>query len=84
MMSTEKVSQIPPVEVPHNFGIELLGKSAHDNLIFRLGNGEVLKVNSAIISINSPVIHRLTTELDQTTIDVDYFGKDAILGVFHE
>ena len=61
-----------------NFGVQYLGSPSHSNLKFLLERGEELLANSMIISYNSPVIENLTTNLFQSTIDVQDFSKDAV------
>ena len=70
----------PRVEVPMDFGLELLGSPSHGNLTLDLapGLGPVM-VNTAIMSYNSPVIYRHTTELHQNNIDVVEFSREAVL-----
>ena len=61
-----------------NFGVQYLGSPSHSNLKFLLESGEELLANSMIISYNSPVIEDLTTNLFQSTIEVQDFSKDAV------
>ena len=61
-----------------NFGVQYLGSPSHSNLKFLLESGEELLANSMIISYNSPVIENLTTNLFQSTIEVQDFSKDAV------
>ena len=70
-------SKIPNLQVPMNFGLEYLDSPSHGNLKFVLLD-EVLLANSAIMSLNSPVIKRLTIELFQTEITVEEFSKTAL------
>jgi hypothetical protein len=69
---------VPKVQVPMDFGVKYLGSPSHGNLKFRLKDKEEIPANSMIISYNSPVIESLTTDLLQTSIDVDDFCKDAV------
>ena len=69
---------IPKVQVPMDFGVQYLGSPSHSNLKFLLESGEELLANSMIISYNSPVIEDLTTNLFQSTIEVQDFSKDAV------
>ena len=69
---------IPRVQVPMDFGIQYLGSPAHSNLKFLLGSGEEILANSMIVSYNSPVVDRMTTQLFQSTIEVEEFSKDAV------
>lgn len=63
-----------------DFGLELLGSPSHGNLTLELAPGvEPVMVNTAIMSYNSPVIYRLTTELYQNTVDVVEFSREAVL-----
>ena len=68
----------PIVQVPMDFGVKYLGSPSHGNLKFRPQEGGEIPANSMIISYNSPVIESLTTDLMQTSIDVDDFSKDAV------
>ena len=68
----------PKVQVPMDFGVKYLGSPSHSNLKFRLQDGKEIPANSVIISYNSPVIDSLTTDLLQTSIDVDDFGKEVV------
>ena len=61
-----------------DFGVKYLGSPSHGNLKFRLKEGEDIPANSMIISYNSPVIESLTTDLMQTSVDVDDFSEDAV------
>ena len=70
----------PRVEVPMEFGLELLGSPSHGNLTLELAPGlDPVMVNTAIMSYNSPVIYRHTTELHQNTVDVVEFSREAVL-----
>ena len=69
---------IPKVQVPMDFGVQYLGSPSHSNLKFLLESGEELLANSMIISYNSPVIENLTTNLFQSSIEVQDFSKDAV------
>ena len=68
------------VEVPMDFGLELLGSPSHGNLTLELAPGlDPVMVNTAIMSYNSPVIYRHTTELHQNTVDVVEFSREAVI-----
>ena len=69
---------VPQVQVPMDFGVKYLGSPSHGNLKFRLKEGGDIPANSMIISYNSPVIESLTTDLMQTSVDVDDFSEDAV------
>ena len=56
---------IPKVRVPANFGRELINSPVHGNLVLNLKDGSELRVNSVIMSLNSPVIGNMTTNLCQ-------------------
>ena len=63
-----------------NFGLELLGSPSHGNLALELAPGlDPVMVNTAIMSYNSPVIYRITTELHQNSIDTVEFSREAVL-----
>ena len=68
----------PKVQVPMDFGIKYLGSPSHSNLKFCLSDGEDVTANSVIISYNSPVIDNLTTDLLQTSLDVEEFTRDVV------
>ena len=55
----------PRIRVPANFGKEHINSPVHGNLVLKLKDGEVIKTNSMIMSLNSPVIENLTTNLFQ-------------------
>ncbi|XP_063689759.1 uncharacterized protein LOC134822569 [Bolinopsis microptera] len=69
---------IPPVRVPANFGRELINSPVHGNLVLNLRDGSVLKVNSVIMSLNSPVIRNMTTNLCQSSLEMDDFSVEAV------
>ena len=68
----------PTIQVPCNFGRECINIPEHCNLKLKLKNGEDYLVNSVIMSYNSPEIKRLTTELHQTTLDMDDIDENAV------
>ena len=55
----------PRIKVPANFGREHINSEVHGNLILNLKDGGKIKTNSMIMSLNSPVIDNLTTNLSQ-------------------
>ena len=55
----------PRIKVPANFGREHINSDVHGNLILNLKDGGKIKTNSMIMSLNSPVIDNLTTNLSQ-------------------
>ena len=55
----------PRIKVPANFGKEHINSPAHGNLLLKLKDGEEIRANSMIMSLNSPVIDNLTTNLFQ-------------------
>ena len=66
------------VPVPAYFGRDHTRESSHSNLTFNLGDGNMIKANSIIMSLNSPVIAHTTT-LDQlTSIDAKEFSMEAV------
>ncbi|XP_063689745.1 uncharacterized protein LOC134822561 isoform X3 [Bolinopsis microptera] len=69
---------IPPVRVPANFGRELINSPVHGNLVLNLRDGSVLRVNSVIMSLNSPVIGNITTTLCQSSLEMDDFSVEAV------
>jgi len=69
----------PKVEVPCNFGRQYINSPDHSNLELKLKDTNKLLVNSMIMSCNnSPVIHNLTTNLHQSSLDVDEFSDEAV------
>ena len=65
----------PKVCVPADFGRHLIGAPSHGNLTFNLGEGVKIRANSIILSLNSPVIDELTTNLHQTSLEADDFDR---------
>ena len=55
----------PDIRVPANFGRAHINSPVHGNLLLNLRDGRKIKTNSMIISLNSPVINKLTSELHQ-------------------
>ena len=55
----------PDIRVPANFGRAHINSPVHGNLLLNLRDGRKIKTNSMIMSLNSPVINRLTSELHQ-------------------
>ena len=53
------------IRVPAKFSKKYLNSPVHGNLILKLKNGQEIRTNSVIMSLNSPVIDRLTSELHQ-------------------
>ena len=68
----------PNVKLPADFGIRHLGKPVHGNLVLILKDDVKVKVNSVIMSLNSPLIDKITTDLNQSSIDVCGFTKEAM------
>ncbi|XP_063694578.1 uncharacterized protein LOC134826214 [Bolinopsis microptera] len=68
----------PRIKVPANFGKEHINSEAHGNLLLKLKNGQGIKTNSMIMSLNSPVIDNLTTNLFQSSLEMDDFTKEAV------
>ena len=65
--------------VPSDFGLRHIGVPSHGDLTFDLGVGiEKIKADSRILSLNSPVINRLTNTLGMKTLDADDFSKEAV------
>ena len=63
----------PRIRVPANFGKEHINSPAHGNLLLKLKDGQEIRTNSMIMSLNSPVIDNLTTNLFQVIDSVFYF-----------
>ncbi|XP_063690678.1 uncharacterized protein LOC134823212 [Bolinopsis microptera] len=68
----------PKIKVPANFGVEHINSPVHGNLLLKLRDGQEIKTNSMIMSYNSPVIDKLTTNLFQSTLEMDDFTKQAV------
>ena len=68
----------PKVCVPADFGRHHIGAPSHGNLTFNLGEGVKIRANSIILSLNSPVIDKLTTNLHQTSLEADDFSREAV------
>ena len=68
----------PKVRVPADFGRRHIGAPSHGNLTFNLLEGTQIKANSIIMSLNSPVIDDLTTNLHLTSLEADDFSRDAV------
>ncbi|XP_063690662.1 uncharacterized protein LOC134823202 isoform X2 [Bolinopsis microptera] len=68
----------PKIKVPANFGVEHINSPVHGNLLLKLRDGQEIKTNSMIMSYNSPVIDKLTTNLFQSTLEMDDFTKPAV------
>ena len=66
------------VKVPMDFGIENLQCPVHSNIELLVSNNEIVKANSMILSLNSPVIDHLTTELHQGALESQDFQKKCI------
>ena len=58
----------PKIKVPANFGVEHINSPVHGNLLLKLRDGQEIRTNSMIMSYNSPVIDKLTTNLFQVRI----------------
>ena len=58
----------PRFKVPFNFGKEHINSPVHGNLVLKLKDGQEIRTNSMIMSLNSPVIDDLTTNLFQVKI----------------
>ena len=63
----------PDIKVPANFGRKHISSPVHGNLLLKLKDGQEIKTNSMIMSLNSPVIDRLTTDLCQVKFLVEYW-----------
>ena len=73
-----KKTMAPKVCVPADFGKQHIGAPSHGNLTFTLQEGVKIKANSIILSLNSPVIDELTTNLHQTSLEADDFSREAV------
>ena len=77
-MNPGKIKMAPKVCVPADFGRHHIGAPSHGNLTFNLGEGVKIRANSMILSLNSPVIDELTTNLHQTSLEADDFSREAV------
>ena len=68
----------PKVCVPADFGRHHIGAPSHGNLTFNLQQGLQIKANSIIMSLNSPVIDDLTTNLHLTSLEAEDFSREAV------
>ena len=68
----------PKVCVPADFGRHHIGAPSHGNLTFNLQQGLQIKANSIILSLNSPVIDDLTTNLHLTSLEAEDFSREAV------
>ena len=68
----------PKIKVPADFGREHINSPVHGNLVLKLRDGHEIKTNSMIMSLNSPVIDNLTTNLTQSSLEMDDFTKEAV------
>ena len=68
----------PKVCVPADFGRHHIGAPSHGNLTFNLIEGVQIKANSIILSLNSPVIDDLTTNLHLTSLEAEDFTREAV------
>ena len=68
----------PKVCVPADFGRHHIGAPSHGNLTFNLGEGVQIKANSIILSLNSPIIDDLTTNLHLTSLEAEDFTREAV------
>ena len=65
---------VPKIRVPANFGIEHINSPVHGNLVLKLKDGQEIRTNSMIMSLNSPVIDHLTTNLFQVKLVISVFN----------
>ena len=68
----------PKMKVPADFGREHINSPVHGNLVLKLSDGQEIKTNSMIMSLNSPVIDNLTTNFTQSSLEMDDFTKEAV------
>ena len=68
----------PKVCVPADFGRHHIGAPSHGNLTFNLGGGVQIKANSIILSLNSPVIADLLTDLQLMSLEAEDFSREAV------
>ena len=71
----------PKIRVPANFGIEHINSEVHGNLVLKLKDGQQIKTNSMIMSLNSPVIDNLTTNMFQVFILICYLLGNKGYGI---
>ena len=68
----------PKVVVPADFGRHHIGSPSHGNLTINLGKGVEVKANSIILSLNSPVIDDLTSNLHLLSLEADDLSREAV------
>ncbi|KAL5249446.1 hypothetical protein ACHWQZ_G018338 [Mnemiopsis leidyi] len=71
-------NMVANIRVPAKFSKKYLNSPVHGNLILNLKNGQEIRTNSVIMSLNSPVIDRLTSELHQSSLEMDDFTAGAV------
>ena len=79
-MSDNETPETPgkPSIVPYNFGIKYFNKKEHSNVTLVLRDNTSILANSVILSLNSPVFDRLTTDLGLNIIEMDDFEEGAV------
>ena len=79
-MSGHETYETPekPSIVPYNFGIKYFNKKEHSNVTLVLRDKTNILANSVILSLNSPVFDRLTTDLALKTVEMDDFEEGAV------
>ena len=77
-LKTQREPILTTDSVPMNFGIELLDSVIHNNIELIADQGAVIRANSVILSLNSPVIHRITTSLELKEIDMREFSEKSV------
>ena len=68
----------PKVNVPMDFGRQLIGSPTHSNLKLNTSEGGEVRASSVILSFNSPVIDHMTTTLHMTSVDMMEFSEAAV------
>ena len=77
-LTTQLEPKLTTDTVPMNFGIELLNSVIHNNIELIADQEVVIRANSVILSMNSPVIHRITTSLELKEIDMKEFSEKSV------
>ena len=77
-LTAQREPMLTTNSVPMNFGIELLDSVIHNNIELIADQEVVIRANSVILSLNSPVIHRITTCLELKEIDMKEFSEKSV------
>lgn len=73
---------VSKITLPADFGIENLDCPGHSNIDVMLKGEEVLKVNSIILGLHSPVFQKMFKVLSRTSVDFSDFPTDISRSFF--